>query len=301
MTFNTRSPAVKRLMREAEELSVPTELFYAQPLEDNIFEWHFTIRGPADTDFDGGIYHGRILLPHEYPMKPPSIILLTNNGRFKVNEKICLSISGHHPETWLPSWSIRTALLALIGFMPTMGEGAIGSLDYTTEERKFLAKKSISYSCSVCKIDNATVLPCLTDKSQDISAEAKNLASQIEFKNKNSEQSIQAASSSITTSSIQAATTLSSSSITNQLDTPQVVHSISTNQENQSTTSVSSISTSNNSINRNSLRTENEMETSRSSNSNGGFFYLSISILSAIFLFLFFRRVYLLMDIPFPI
>ncbi len=185
--------------------------------------------------------------------------------------------------------------------MPTMGEGAIGSLDYTTEERKFLAKKSISYSCSVCKIDNATVLPCLTDKSQDISAEAKNLASQIEFKNKNSEQSIQAASSSITTSSIQAATTLSSSSITNQLDTPQVVHSISTNQENQSTTSVSSISTSNNSINRNALRTENEMETSRSSNSNGGFFYLSISILSAIFLFLFFRRVYLLMDIPFPI
>ena len=69
--------AVKRLMREAEELSVPTELFYAQPLEDNIFEWHFTIRGPSDTDFDGGIYHGRILLPHEYPMKPPSIILLT--------------------------------------------------------------------------------------------------------------------------------------------------------------------------------------------------------------------------------
>lgn len=71
--------AVKRLMREAEELNVPTELFYAQPLEDNIFEWHFTIRGPSDTDFDGGIYHGRILLPHEYPMKPPSIILLTVN------------------------------------------------------------------------------------------------------------------------------------------------------------------------------------------------------------------------------
>ena len=64
-------------MREAEELSVPTELYYAQPLEENIFEWHFTIRGPSDSDFDGGLYHGRILLPHEYPMKPPSIILLT--------------------------------------------------------------------------------------------------------------------------------------------------------------------------------------------------------------------------------
>nr|VZI31288.1 unnamed protein product [Spirometra erinaceieuropaei] len=32
-TYNTRSPAVKRLMREAQELSQPTELYYAQPLE----------------------------------------------------------------------------------------------------------------------------------------------------------------------------------------------------------------------------------------------------------------------------
>lgn len=45
--------------------------------QDNLFEWHFTVRGPPDSDFDGGIYHGRIVLPPEYPMKPPSIILLT--------------------------------------------------------------------------------------------------------------------------------------------------------------------------------------------------------------------------------
>ena len=36
---------------------------------------------------------------------------------------------------------VRTALLAMIGFMPTHGNGAIGSLDYTTKERKTLAKK----------------------------------------------------------------------------------------------------------------------------------------------------------------
>lgn len=39
------------------------------------------------------------------------------------------------------NFSVRTALLAIIGFMPTKGEGAIGSLDYTPEERKALAKK----------------------------------------------------------------------------------------------------------------------------------------------------------------
>ena len=42
--------------------------------------------------------------------------------------KICLSISSHHPEHWQPSWSIRTALTALIAFMPSPGAGALGSL-----------------------------------------------------------------------------------------------------------------------------------------------------------------------------
>lgn len=75
--------------------------------KDNLFEWHFTIRGSRDTAYDNGIYHGRIILPADYPMKPPNLILLTPNGRFETNKKICLSISGHHPETWLPSWSSK--------------------------------------------------------------------------------------------------------------------------------------------------------------------------------------------------
>jgi len=137
-------------MREAQELAEPTYDYFAQPLSDNLFEWHFTVRGPAETEFDGGIYHGRIVLPPDYPMKPPNIIVLTPNGRFEVGKKICLSISGYHPETWQPSWSIRTALLAIIGFMPTPSKGTIGSLDYSAEERKKLAKKSLSYVCPDC-------------------------------------------------------------------------------------------------------------------------------------------------------
>lgn len=64
-------------MREACELKESTEEYNAHPLEDNLFEWHFTIRGPPESEFEGGIYHGRIILPNEYPMKPPNIILLT--------------------------------------------------------------------------------------------------------------------------------------------------------------------------------------------------------------------------------
>ncbi|KAL0967317.1 hypothetical protein UPYG_G00250700 [Umbra pygmaea] len=181
--YNLKSPAVKRLMKEAAELRDPTEHYHAQPLEDNLFEWHFSVRGPPDSDFDGGVYHGRIVLPPEYPMKPPSIILLTPNGRFEVGKKICLSISGHHPETWQPSWSIRTALIAIIGFMPTKGEGAIGSLDYTPEERKALAKKSQDFCCEACGcvMHSALLGPSPTNPRPNDQADQE-LAQQINFK-----------------------------------------------------------------------------------------------------------------------
>ena len=80
----------------------------------------------------------------------PDCHYLQPNGRFEVGKKICLSISGHHPETWQPSWSIRTALLAIIAFMPSPGQGTIGSLDYTPEERRTLARRSRAWACTLC-------------------------------------------------------------------------------------------------------------------------------------------------------
>ncbi|KAG1658370.1 Ubiquitin-conjugating enzyme E2 J1 [Nymphon striatum] len=170
-------------MKEVMELKEATEDYFTQPVDDNLFEWHFTVRGPEDTDFSDGYYHGRIILPPDYPMKPPSIILLTPNGRFELNKKICLSISGHHPESWQPSWSIRTALLAIIGFMPTHGNGAIGSIEYTPEERKLLAKKSQEWTCKSCgEIQNLLKSRTVGASTSEDAKEAKKLASQINFK-----------------------------------------------------------------------------------------------------------------------
>uniref|UniRef100_A0A6N2LSB2 UBC core domain-containing protein n=1 Tax=Salix viminalis TaxID=40686 RepID=A0A6N2LSB2_SALVM len=141
--YNLKNPAVKRILMEVKDMqSNPSDDFMSLPLEENIFEWQFAIRGPGETEFEGGIYHGRIQLPAEYPFKPPSFMLLTPNGRFETQTKICLSISNHHPEHWQPSWSVRTALVALIAFMPTSPNGALGSLDYKKEERRVLAVKS---------------------------------------------------------------------------------------------------------------------------------------------------------------
>jgi ubiquitin-conjugating enzyme E2 J1 len=149
--YNSKLPSVKRILQEARELELdPSDQYVAAPLEDNLFEWHFTVRGPDGTAFRGGRYHGRLLMPSEYPFKPPTIMMLTPNGRFETRKRICLSISDFHPEQWQPAWGVRTIMTALIAFFPTASDGAIGGLDYTADERVALSLRSLAWTCDSC-------------------------------------------------------------------------------------------------------------------------------------------------------
>jgi ubiquitin-conjugating enzyme E2 J1 len=164
-TFSRRNTGVRRIHADIKEMQKdPSDQYYAMPLDDNLFDWHFTLRGPEDTEFEGGVYHGRIILPAEYPFKPPNIVFLNRNGRFEINKKICLSFSAYHPEEWQPAWGVRTILEALISFMPAKSEGSIGSLNWTPEERKQCAKESLEWSCPTCKQKIKDILPPLQKK-----------------------------------------------------------------------------------------------------------------------------------------
>lgn len=88
--LNTNHSAVRRIMQEMRELrESPSSEYTADPLEDNVFEWHFSIRGPRESVFEQGLYHGRILLPADYPFIPPDIILIT----------VCILNSSHPSQT----------------------------------------------------------------------------------------------------------------------------------------------------------------------------------------------------------
>ncbi|KAL2829202.1 ubiquitin-conjugating enzyme/RWD-like protein [Aspergillus cavernicola] len=150
----SRSPSLRRLMREASELSTsPSPHFHAAPISDsNLYDWHFTLAGPPQpSPYAGGIYHGRIVLPPTYPLRPPSFRFLTPSGRFEVNREICLSISGHHEESWQPAWGIRTALIAIRSFMDGETAGQVGGLEGVSEEiKREWAGLSRGWSCEVC-------------------------------------------------------------------------------------------------------------------------------------------------------
>ncbi|KAI2002350.1 hypothetical protein LOZ39_005159 [Ophidiomyces ophidiicola] len=149
-------PTIRRLMKEVEELSEsspsPSPYFHAHPISDsNLFDWHFTLFGPpAPSPYANGIYHGRIVLSPQYPLRPPSFRFLTPSGRFEVNREICLSISGHHDETWQPAWGIRTALTAIRSFMDGDVKGQVGGLEAKEEVRRDWAQRSRQWKCDVC-------------------------------------------------------------------------------------------------------------------------------------------------------
>jgi len=144
--------AYRRLTREYMNIMKnPPPFIIAKPLESNILEWHYVITGPPDSPYHNGEYHGVLNFPSDYPYKPPSIKMITPNGRFKTNFRLCLSMSDYHPKTWNPAWSVSTILTGLLSFMledtPTTGSivtskkdkinFALKSKDYNRNDLKF--------------------------------------------------------------------------------------------------------------------------------------------------------------------
>ena len=123
----------------------PVPYVNAVPIPNNILIWHYVVTGPENSLYEGGYFHGKLVFPNDFPFKPPAIYMITPNGRFEVNKKLCLSISDFHPDTWNPSWSVSTILTGLLSFMlettPTTG-----SIESSDMKKRKLAKESLEFN-----------------------------------------------------------------------------------------------------------------------------------------------------------
>uniref|UniRef100_A0A7S3JFC2 UBC core domain-containing protein n=1 Tax=Euplotes harpa TaxID=151035 RepID=A0A7S3JFC2_9SPIT len=139
---------LKRIQKEYQGLQENPGLLpnaFVVPNSDNLLEWHFAVYG-LDEPYKGGVYHGVVILPENYPKAPPGIKVLTPSGRFTVNYKLCLSISDWHPESWNPSWKIYQIILGLISVMSEDVEFGVGMIMESKEVRRQFAKDSIEYN-----------------------------------------------------------------------------------------------------------------------------------------------------------
>ncbi|WVQ63639.1 uncharacterized protein L199_001792 [Kwoniella botswanensis] len=131
----------------------PPPFIWACPEEKNILDWHFIIRGPPDTPYEGGEYHGLIWFPSDYPFKPPDVKMFTPSGRFETGHKICMSMTSYHPSTyvtslpdrWNAAWSVATILTGLLSFMLS-DEITAGAVKTSESDKKVLAKQSHAFN-----------------------------------------------------------------------------------------------------------------------------------------------------------
>lgn len=134
----------KQTITPRDKKSISDDHFYKYnyvrigPFRNNLLHWHFSIQGPKNSVYEEGIYHGRIILPKDYPGSPPRVQVLTPSGRFIPGDDICLSASAFHPESWTPRWTIISLVEALRMHMLTTAN-EIGGMNSSYETRKKLA------------------------------------------------------------------------------------------------------------------------------------------------------------------
>ncbi|EWM27260.1 ubiquitin-conjugating enzyme e2 j1 [Nannochloropsis gaditana] len=135
-------------------LSNNTEHIRLAPCRGNLHEWHFSVAGPPGSVYEGGIYHGRVILPANYPQTAPRLQMLNPSGRFEVGADICLSATSFHQETWQPVWTVRTLVSALRSHMATPAV-EVGGMECSARRRKFLARRSRGFLCRGCGVDHS--------------------------------------------------------------------------------------------------------------------------------------------------
>ncbi|KAJ5085119.1 hypothetical protein N7532_009890 [Penicillium argentinense] len=119
------SRSLLRLMKELQELAKGENLaINVHYDESNINQIEVLLLGPPDTPYAFGFYRFAIVIPPEYPTRPPHVTLKTTNmgsTRFGPNlyasGKVCLSILGTWPgrpgEEWSPAQGLESVLLSI--------------------------------------------------------------------------------------------------------------------------------------------------------------------------------------------
>lgn len=151
----------KRINNEIKKYKKENFLFpnvLLKPNDSNLREWYFIIYDLKDTDYEGGYYFGEIMLPMEYPVKPPDFKIYTPSGRFDTNKKICTSFTGFHSNEHASSQNLVTLSQGVVSFMTDDDETGIGSISMvgkTSSEckeicksRKKFASESMSFNMS---------------------------------------------------------------------------------------------------------------------------------------------------------
>ena len=87
--------AIIRLHSELKQLNKDPNYFYSvSPDDNNFLLWNFTMIGPPETFYEGGIFNGIIRFPKEYPNRPPTLKFTSemHHPNIYKSGEVCISI-----------------------------------------------------------------------------------------------------------------------------------------------------------------------------------------------------------------
>ena len=135
-------PIHNRIKKEYQDLQKEKNSNVKVKLVDNdIRHWKGRIKGPIDTCYQGGIFDVDIIIPNDYPFKPPKMKFDTkiwHPNISSVTGAICLDILKNE---WTPALTIRTALISLQALMcepvPNDPQDAVVAKQYMSDIKLF--------------------------------------------------------------------------------------------------------------------------------------------------------------------
>ena len=135
-------PIHNRIKKEYQDLQKEKNSNVQVKLVNNdIRHWKGRIKGPIDTCYQGGIFDVDIMIPDDYPFKPPKMKFDTkiwHPNISSVTGAICLDILKNE---WTPALTIRTALISLQALMcepvPNDPQDAVVAKQYMSDIKLF--------------------------------------------------------------------------------------------------------------------------------------------------------------------
>lgn len=136
---------IKSEYKKAIKHNKEKKSFIIHPDPDDLHMWYVLLYD-LDDPYKGGEYLVQFKLPKEYPFKSPVVKFLTPNGRYILNDAICIyGVTHFHEEANNSATDLCSMVLGVISTMYYFEHG-VGSINTTDKEKKEFAALSVEYN-----------------------------------------------------------------------------------------------------------------------------------------------------------
>jgi len=144
-----RDRIIARQFNKAKQVGSP---YIKWAISENINVWYVLLHNITgdEGEYVSGEYLCKLVLPADFPHHPPEFYLMTPNGTYECNKKVCIHIGEFHANQYPATLGVcgftDQLISGLIGWRHLNLTEGIGLLATTVEAKKKYAADSKTYN-----------------------------------------------------------------------------------------------------------------------------------------------------------